>query len=235
MGLVGNGWANCFRTHNELTMGLSGKYPLVPSVIIPRGRAYLTSFEKMMGALQPHPFVPRHPPKSILEDLTWWTCILSLPSLAQDIPGGRQIADVRGFSNASSSVGVGIVIGGRWRAWCLLPGWKSGGRDIGWAEAIGLELIVRSTLKTGSYQGIQLFGDNTGVVEGWWAGRSCNSETNKVFRRIHDLLDKQNTVLKTKYVSTKSNPADGPSRGTPPCTPPPSSSQNPPRHPTLHH
>ena len=32
MGLVGNGWANCFRTHNELTMGLPGKYPLAPSV-----------------------------------------------------------------------------------------------------------------------------------------------------------------------------------------------------------
>ena len=31
MGLVGNGWANCFRTHNELTMGLPGKYPLAPS------------------------------------------------------------------------------------------------------------------------------------------------------------------------------------------------------------
>ena len=31
MGLVGNGWANCFRTHNELTMGLPGKYPLTPS------------------------------------------------------------------------------------------------------------------------------------------------------------------------------------------------------------
>ena len=32
MGLVGKGWANCFRTHNELTMGLLGKYPLAPSV-----------------------------------------------------------------------------------------------------------------------------------------------------------------------------------------------------------
>ena len=31
MGLVGNGWANCFRTHNELTMGLLGTYPLAPS------------------------------------------------------------------------------------------------------------------------------------------------------------------------------------------------------------
>ena len=32
MGLVGKGWANCFRTHNELTMGPPGKYPLAPSV-----------------------------------------------------------------------------------------------------------------------------------------------------------------------------------------------------------
>ena len=31
MGLVGNGWVNCFGTHNELTMGLLGKYPLPPS------------------------------------------------------------------------------------------------------------------------------------------------------------------------------------------------------------
>ena len=30
MGLVGNGWANCFRTHNELTMDLPGKYPSPP-------------------------------------------------------------------------------------------------------------------------------------------------------------------------------------------------------------
>ena len=32
MGLVGNRWADCFRTHNELTMGLPGKYPLAPGV-----------------------------------------------------------------------------------------------------------------------------------------------------------------------------------------------------------
>ena len=29
---LGIGQVNCFRTHNELTMGLLGKYPLAPSV-----------------------------------------------------------------------------------------------------------------------------------------------------------------------------------------------------------
>ena len=191
---------------------LHGKL-LYACLIVPRGRAYLTGFEKMMGALQARPFVPRHPPKSIDEDLNWWTHTLSLPSLSRDIPGGRHITDVHGFSDASSAVGIGIVIGDRWRAWRLLPNWKSGGRDIGWAEAVAMELLVRAILASGTYQGIQVFGDNTGVVEGWWSGRSRNSETNRVFRRIHDLLDERGTVLKTKYVNTKDNPADGPSRG----------------------
>jgi hypothetical protein len=31
--LVGNNWANGFKTHNELTMYPLGKYPLSPSVI----------------------------------------------------------------------------------------------------------------------------------------------------------------------------------------------------------
>ena len=35
---LGIGQANCFRTHNELTMGLLGKCPLAPSVVDPRPR-----------------------------------------------------------------------------------------------------------------------------------------------------------------------------------------------------
>ena len=31
---LGIGQANCFRTHNELTMGLLGKCPLAPSVVL---------------------------------------------------------------------------------------------------------------------------------------------------------------------------------------------------------
>ena len=125
----------------------------------------------------------------------------------------RYITDVGGFSDASSTTGVGIVVSDKWRAWRLLPSWKSGGRDIGWAEAVAMELLIRSILNASSYQGIQVYGDNTGVVEGWWSGRSRNAETNRVFKRIHYLLDGHGAVLKTKYVNTRNNPADGPSRG----------------------
>ena len=38
--------------------------------------------------------------------------------------------------------GIGIVIGDHWAAWKLSEGWKKGDRDIGWAEAITLELAM---------------------------------------------------------------------------------------------
>jgi hypothetical protein len=191
---------------------LHGKL-LYTCLITPRGRAYLTNFEKMMGTFHTHPFTPRHPPHKLNEDIAWWIKTLSSPSLSREIPGGKKIFNVQGYSDASSSVGIGIVLGKQWRAWRLLPNWKSKGRDIGWAEAVGMELLTRAILNSGSFPGIQIFGDNNGVVEGWWSGRSRNAATNQVFRRIHDLLEENGTILKTRYVHTGSNPADGPSRG----------------------
>ena len=205
-------WRECETHMLEDTRKLYGKL-LYACLIIPRGRAYLTNLEKMMGTFHERPFTPRHPPKSLSEELTWWITTLSRPSLSREIPGRRQIFDVEGYSDASSTIGIGIVIGNKWRAWRLLPGWKGGGRDIGWAEAVGMELLVRITLTLGSFPGIQIHGDNTGVIEGWWTGRSRNVETNRCFRRVHELLETHDTVLTTRYVNTHRNPADGPSRG----------------------
>jgi len=200
-------------THTlEDTRKLYGKL-LYACHITPRGRAYLTNLEKMMGTFHERPFTPHHSPKHLAEDLAWWMKTLSQPSLSREIPGGRQVLNIEGYSDASSSVGIGIVIGKRWRAWRLLPGWKSAGRDIGWAEAVGMELLIRSVLQSSAPPGFKVFGDNTGVVEGWWTGRSRNTETNRVFRRIHELVDQSNTILITRYVNTASNPADDPSRG----------------------
>jgi hypothetical protein len=181
--------------------------------VVPRGRAYLTNLEKMMGTFHDRPFAPRHPPKRLADDLIWWLELLSKPLLEREIPGGRSVVDVGGFSDASSSVGIGVVIGKRWRSWRLLPGWKTDGRDIGWAEAVGMELLVRLIVHLNVLPGFQVHGNNTGVVEGWWVGRSRNAETNGVFRRIHDLLEECDSILVTRYVNTRSNPADGPSRG----------------------
>ena len=108
---------------------------------------------------------------------------------------------------------------GKWHAWCLIPGWKGEGWDIRWAEAVGFKLLV-CTLITISTPGecFKVFGDNWGVVEGWWKGRSWNKETHYIFRQIHDLSNTHQCTFITCYVPSKANLADEPSRGIYPPT-----------------
>ena len=199
-------------------------------LVIPEGRAYLTKLESMLGIFRDTPHKPRHPPRHTDNDLLWWLRTLSKPTLTREIPGAQEVADVSAFSDASSSVGVGVVIRDKWRAWALKPGWNADGRDIGWAEAVGMELLVRIILRDApSGTRFKIYGDNRGVVEGWWSGRSRNQHVNEVFKRIHHLLSEHGCMVYTRYVPSASNPADGPSRGVfpeldkllPPLTLPP--------------
>jgi hypothetical protein len=182
-------------------------------LVIPAGRAYLTSLETMLGSFGDRPFTPHHAPRETAADLDWWFQTLSSPNLTRSIPGPRQVADCGAFSDASSGVGIGIVIQGKWRAWRLIPGWNQEGRDIGWAEAVGFEFLVR-TLLTVSNPGDchKVYGDNRGVVEGWWKGRSKNKPVNVIFRRIHALSAIHECSFISRYVPSKENPADAPSR-----------------------
>lgn len=93
---------------------------------------------------------------------------------------------------------IAIMIGERWRAWRLVPGWKGERKDIGWAEVIGFEFLVKHIMQTtmaGAH--VKVYGDNIGVVEGWWTGRSRNRQVNLIFRRIHGLLQQHNGTIYT--------------------------------------
>lgn len=202
-------------THNlEEVQKLYGKL-LHTCLVIPEGRAYLTNLETFMAIFHNSPFLPRHPPKFTAEDLRWWKSKLRNVSILRPIPTPTPIIDLLAYSDASSEIGIGITIGKGWRAWRLLPGWKGDGRDIGWAEAVGFLLLI-ITLQHGfcrSGTHLAVYGDNRGVVEGWWKGRSRNWATNSIFRRVHDLTSNTDTTIHTRYVASAENPADGPSRG----------------------
>lgn len=91
---------------------------------------------------------------------------------------------------------------------------NSDSQDIGWAEAAGFFLLAIAILEfypAGMHY--RLYGDNKGVVEGWWKGRSRNIPTNSIFRSIHILSTSTNTVFLTRYVPSAANPANDPSRG----------------------
>ncbi|OBZ73565.1 hypothetical protein A0H81_06526 [Grifola frondosa] len=177
------------------------------SLVIPAGRAYLTNLEAMLGIFGDRPFMPRTPPlRPLMTSSGGSTSSRAHPFIGQ-FPAPA-------FSDASSGVGIAIVINGRWRAWRLLPGWKRDGREIGWAEAVGFELLVQTILQhNDEHPHFKVFGDNKGVVEGWWNGRSRNRQVNAVFRRVHAKLDDCGCVAHSRYVVSASNPADDPSRG----------------------
>jgi hypothetical protein len=176
----------------------------------------------MLVLCNPHPFNPYPSVKGLHEDLAWWAYKLASP-LLRPIPVPTVPNDIQAFSDASSGFGIAITIQDRWRAWRLIPGWQTldGERDIGWAEAIGFELLIRSIPGSGHARGnFKVYGDNRGVVEAWWNFRSKNKATNQVFRRIHDFLEQfdHSFSVHSAYVPSKTNPADPPSRGLYPPT-----------------
>ncbi len=143
-------------------------------------------------------------------DLDWWSSHLHLPSPLQPLPGPIILHDHNAFSDASSGVGLGIIVGEHWHAWAFIGDWQSQGHDIRWAEAVTFELLTHTlTSLFGPNNNFKCHGDNTGVVEGWWKGSSKNSAG------VH---------FHTRYVPSQHNPADAPSRGIlgpPSCLLPP--------------
>jgi hypothetical protein len=186
-------------------------------LIVPRGQAYLTSLEAMLSICSDCPFMPHRAHKGIAADLSWWAAILNQKDVSRPIPGPVQPHDLNAFSDASSGIGIGITIGEQWRAWRLIPGWQTlnGQRDIGWAKAVGFELLVHAISdKTGGRGDFKVYGDNMGVVEGWWNLRSRNPQVNAVFQRIHSFIDEAKAIsIHSAYVPSAHNPADAPSRG----------------------
>jgi len=76
----------------------------------------------------------------------------------------RCSVDTNAWVDASTGWGIGMVIGSQWAAWKLVPGWKSDGRDIGWAESIALELAILMLVDHGFKDCLIIQGDNTHVI-----------------------------------------------------------------------
>ena len=206
-------WASSTKHTLADTQKLYGKL-LHACLVVPAGRAYLTSLERFTAAFTCNPHIPRTPPHDTPDDLSWWRSLLSQPDVSRPIPAPIPITNLHAYSDASSEIGIGIVINEQWRAWRLLPGWNDRGRDIGWAEAVGfLFLVLALSRKAEPYSHLQVFGDNQGVVEGWWKGRSRNRPTNAIFKLVHHAVQEKTLVIHSKYVPSEHNPADGPSRG----------------------
>jgi hypothetical protein len=147
--------------------------------LIPEGRAYLTGFEHMIAICGRKPFMPHRPDKAITEDLKWWKQALSSGRARCPLLLPPSFFNPQAFSDASSGIGIAVIIGSWWRAWRLVPGWRtqSTQRDIAWAEAIGFKFLLATLSRIlDQPQHIIAYGDNISVIESWRVGTQETSQ-----------------------------------------------------------
>lgn len=160
------------------------------------------------------------PPARVLADLPWILRLLhSLPphvGLCDPTP-----IDLGWWGDASTSFGIGLVIGHHWAAWRWAPGIRVGPRlqfDIGWAEAVAVEMGLRLASHLGLLQGFTnrtflVRSDNSGIVTVTRKGRSRSATTNTVLKHLYALQASLGVRLHTTYVTSETNIADALSRG----------------------
>ena len=129
--------------------------------------------------------------------------------------------DLNWWGDASTSFGIGVTIGTYWAVWtwtpCFSPG-PSSAFNIGWAEAVAVELGVRLLLSLNLHH--HPFGrrflvrsDNAGVVELISKGRYWTEESNSVLKNIHHLLTEAQISIKTTHIQSRFNVPDALSWG----------------------
>lgn len=107
-----------------------------------------------------------------------------------------------------------MVMGARWDAWTLREGWKGQGRDIGWLEAIAVELAVLTLFNLGwKNAAVLIRSDNQGVIGAFRSGRSRNFQVNLCIRRVETIAMASNVAHTFIYVESAKNKADAVSRG----------------------
>jgi hypothetical protein len=76
----------------------------------------------------------------MLDTLVWWERMLLQPSFVRKLRPLGKLHDFGIYVDASTSWGVGFIIGERWYVLPLREDWKRDGIDICWLKAIALEL-----------------------------------------------------------------------------------------------
>lgn len=80
------------------------------------------------------------PSDKVLFELRWWLNKLEKPNQYRQLHPRGPLQDLGIYVDALTEWGIGVVIGGKWAAFRLSPGWKIRGRDICWLETVAVRL-----------------------------------------------------------------------------------------------
>ena len=143
------------------------------TVVYKQGHSHLPALSHLLSKF-PNIHVLHHIPSNVMHELKWWSCTLTVPNPSRSLTPLLPL-DLYICVDASTSVGIGILINNQWEAWSLAPGWNSNGQDIGWVEAVAIKLAVMWLASSGYHNDcLTVNCDNTSVIQSFWKGDSHN-------------------------------------------------------------
>jgi hypothetical protein len=182
--------------------------------IFPDGSSRLPVFSNFMTGYKGNTFRTLHLSESFLRGLSWWRTKLSDPTAFRQLHPIACLQDLDLFVDASTSWGIGIIIGEFWHAFQLVDNWKQPGHDICWLESLAIEFLTYFLRQLGhSNSHLLIHSDSDGAMGAHNKHRSPNIPINLAVRRTYAVLAECIIVPSFKYIESALNPADPISRG----------------------
>jgi len=173
------------------------------------GRSCLPSLSNFVSSFHNNKVISRHPPHSTMTDLTWWFQKLNITGISCALRPRGPLQDLGLYVDASTSWGIGIVIGSNWASFQLSSTWKVPGRDICWLKTLAIELLTYFLEGMGLHHcRLLIHSDNQGTIGVLEKGHSPNSHINLLVHCTYLVLSNLSISPEIIYIESIANPAD---------------------------
>jgi hypothetical protein len=186
------------------------------SFLLPQLRCYMCSVYRWLKNWFKRK-ATRFTPQDVLEDLNFWHDTLTTFQCTRLI-ASPEPTEINWAGDASSSYGIGVLIGQHWTQLKVVKGWETSvtpNRTIAWLETvairIGLLMLRRMKVKKG--RTLIVWTDNTTSENLVHNRKSKDRWANEEWKKIQSLLVDLQIDIVAKRVTSEENPADGLSRG----------------------
>jgi hypothetical protein len=186
------------------------------SFLLPQLRCYIRSVYRWMNEWKKR-WATRQIPEDVKEDLNFWVSTLENYQKTRLFPVEDPV-EINWVGDASTSFGIGVLIGNRWGQLRLKETWRNAvpERTIAWLETVAIRVgLLMLTVLGRDIKGknFVVYTDNTTIESTLRSRKSRDHHSNQEWKNIQRILISNELDIPPRRVISKENIADGLSRG----------------------